>query len=162
MPAIFTRVRSDKGRQIGLRLAVAGFLIRALVPVGFMPAPLAAGGPIVICHGGLAGAFFQGLAEPARDTAMPAHAADRSAMMHLAHSDHSSATDEPALDHSAWDHCPTGVSASAAPLAQSFSFSLLVLSDRPANPESHFGIPVPPIGSYQARAPPPNLARLLA
>jgi hypothetical protein len=162
MPSIFTRVRSDKGRQVCLRLAVAGFLIRALIPVGFMPAALAAGGPIVICHGGLAGAFFQALAEQTGDSAQREHAADHSAMAHLAHSDHASAADEPALDHSAWDHCPTGVSASAAPLAQSFSFSLLVLSDRPANPESHFGIPVPPISSYQARAPPPNLARLLA
>ncbi len=45
-----------------IRVAVAIFACRALIPAGFMPAALAEGGPVVICHGGLVGEFFRGLA----------------------------------------------------------------------------------------------------
>jgi hypothetical protein len=162
MRAIITRTRNSKGRQICLRLALAGFLIRAVIPVGFMPAPLAAGGPIVVCHGGLAGAFFQAWAEPGRDAAMPAQVANHSAMNQHAPSDHSSDTDEPTQSHSAWDHCPTGATASAAALAQSFSFTLLELSHRQLDPEPRFDTPASPTDFYQARAPPPILTRLSA
>ena len=42
-------------------LVVLGLLCRALIPVGFMPAAFGAGGPVIICHGGLAGEFFRRL-----------------------------------------------------------------------------------------------------
>jgi hypothetical protein len=157
MLKIFSRIRTTKGGQTWLRLALAGFLVRALIPVGFMPGPLASGSPIMVCHGGIAGAFFQALAEKSRGNAMPADMADHSAMSHHAHSDHPSAADEPPRVSSAWDHCPTGATASAAALAPRFSFSLLTLSNRPYDLEPHSGVPATPISSYQARAPPPNL-----
>lgn len=157
----FSRNRAAKGRQIGLRLVLAGFLVRALIPIGFMPAPLAAGGPIMLCHGGLAGAFFQALTEQSRDNAAHGHTADDSAMDHHAQSDHASDTD-PTQEFSAWDHCPTGATASAAALAPGFSISLLALAHAQPDPELHVGTPATPLKSYQARAPPPNLTRLLA
>jgi hypothetical protein len=161
MLKIFSRISTGKGRQTWLRLFLAGFLIRALIPIGFMPAPLSSGGPIMICHGGLAGAFFQALTENSRGNAVHGHLADYSAMTHNAHSDHPSDTDDPEPEHNAWDHCPTGATAGTAPLAQNFSFTLLALSDTQTNPEPRFGIPLPPTSSYQARAPPLNLTRLL-
>jgi hypothetical protein len=162
MPAMFSNTRACNGRQIGLRLALAGFLVRALIPVGFMPATLAAGGPIVLCHGGLAGAYFQALSEQARDSATPAHGADDPAITKHAHTDHPLDADDPTPDHSAWDHCPSGATSGTAALAQSFSFSLLELSHRQPDSESQFGIPLPAISSYQARAPPPILTQLLS
>jgi hypothetical protein len=157
MLTIFSGIRKAKGRKNWLRLALAGFLVRALIPVGFMPAPLASGSPVMVCHGGLAGAFFEALAEKSRGNAMPADMADDSAMSGHAHSDHPSTADEPPRYLSAWDHCPNGANASAAALAPSFAFSLLALSQRPSDPEPHSGVPAGPISFYQARAPPPNL-----
>lgn len=49
-------------RRALVTFALLGFFVRALVPVGLMPAPVSAGGPLVFCHGGAAGAFFRVLA----------------------------------------------------------------------------------------------------
>src|SRR5690606_39508634 len=50
-------------RHLFVNLALIGFLCRALVPVGFMPAPVADGGPIRVCHGGAAGTLLAALLE---------------------------------------------------------------------------------------------------
>jgi hypothetical protein len=75
---------SSKIRQSLVRLAAVVFVCRALIPVGFMPAPFGEGGPVVICHGGLAGAFFRGLAQ-AQSTNAHVHMADHSAGMSSEH-----------------------------------------------------------------------------
>src|SRR5690606_2410301 len=56
-------------RRTFVVLGLLGFLVRALVPVGLMPAPASAGGPLVFCHGGAAGAFFRALAATERPAA---------------------------------------------------------------------------------------------
>lgn len=45
-----------------LRLVLLGFVVRALVPIGFMPASLADGGPIRVCGSGLVGAWLEQIA----------------------------------------------------------------------------------------------------
>jgi hypothetical protein len=155
-------ISTCNSRQTWWRLVLGGFLLRALIPVGFMPAPLASGGPIMLCHGGLAGAFFQTLTESARNSAVLGYTADHSAINQHARPDHPAGTDEPTQEHSGWEHCPTGATASAAAMAHGFAFTLLALSHRQPDPKSQFGTQVPPISPYQARAPPPSLARLLA
>jgi hypothetical protein len=151
MLAILSRIRTARMRQSLMRLALGGFLVRALIPIGFMPASMAQGGPIIICHGGLAGTFFQQLAEEGHDAHLHGGMADHSAAEH----------DEPSPDHDAWEHCPTGVTASAAALATDFSFSLLALTHAQSSRDPCPGIPAAPVTSYQARAPPLNLAQSL-
>lgn len=51
MPTVLCLLRQPR-RAAGIWWSLcAAFAIRALVPVGFMPAPLGAGGPFALCHG---------------------------------------------------------------------------------------------------------------
>jgi iron complex outermembrane recepter protein len=45
-------------RRYVIGLALLGFACRAFVPVGYMPAAITDGGPIVLCHGGPVGAWL--------------------------------------------------------------------------------------------------------
>jgi hypothetical protein len=140
----------SKIRQSLVRFAAVVFVCRALIPVGFMPAPFGEGGPVVLCHGGLAGAFFRGLAE-ARSTNAHSHMADHSAGMA---SEHPHADEEADATHDAWEHCPIGAAFSAAAAPQEFALAL-------PETEQDFGqtAPVANIRTtvtspYRARAPP--------
>ena len=159
MSAIFSNVRTSRGRQALMRLVLGGFLLRALIPIGFMPGSPASGGPFIICHGGLAGAFFEQLSEQAHAAPIPGTRSDHAAMGHGQHPDPATGSDEHAAIHEAWDHCPTGATAGAAALAPDFAFTLLTLSHTQVDAAARFGIPASPLNSYQARAPPPNLAQ---
>lgn len=74
-------------------VGLLGFLARALVPVGLMPAPVSAGGPLVFCHGGAAGAFFRAIA------AAPERSADRGAEEYRAGVDHMGEAAQPHAGH---------------------------------------------------------------
>jgi hypothetical protein len=143
----------SRARRILIRLAFVGFACRALVPVGFMPAALGDGGPIKVCHGGLASELFRSLAEM------------RSAHAHTGH-DHSSALADHGqtldssedghdrTDHAGWEHCSIGAAFAYAALIADIHFHFHA-------PEHSFdriesSQPVAPIfvGSYHARAPP--------
>lgn len=50
-------------RRVLFHLALVGFLCRALVPAGFMPAPLSDGGLIRVCHGGATSALIAALVD---------------------------------------------------------------------------------------------------
>lgn len=162
MLSTFFRTRSSRGRRFCLHLALAGFLVRALIPIGFMPAALAAGGPITVCHGGLAGAFFQQLAEQAHTGHDHSDTVDHLPMGQPADLDSSPGANGQTPGHEAWDNCPTGATASGAALAPEFSLSLLALSHRQPGTEADLGIPAIPISFYQARAPPLHLAQRLS
>lgn len=77
---------------------LAAFALRAVVPVGFMPAALDAGGPFVLCPGGPGGSALTAmLDEHARHTG----------------TEHDSTT------HEAWEHCPIGAAfAAIAPVSE--------------------------------------------
>lgn len=132
------------------RLAAVVLACRALIPVGYMPAPLGEGGPVVLCHGGLAGAFFRGLSQ-AQSPNVHMHMADDSAGTS---SDHGHSDLDPDASHEAWEHCPVGAAFSAAPLPQEFTFSLLDSEHDfgQAEPEAAVRAVFPSV--YRARAPP--------
>jgi hypothetical protein len=131
-------------------LAAVVLVCRALIPGGYMPAPLAEGGPVVLCHSGLAGAFVRALSE-AQTANAHTHAADHSAG--TSH-EHQHSEDEPDTSHDAWEHCPVGAAFSAAPLSQEFALSL-------PEPDHELGQAEPAAvvrtvfsSPYRARAPP--------
>lgn len=135
-------------RHVLVKLALIGFLCRALVPAGFMPAPIADGGPIRFCHGGAAGALLTALLSQRSSLAEEhAHAGDHGHGQHEDdHRDH--------VKHEAWDRCPVGTAFAFAALTADFSLPLLSLE--------HDFEPVvagPPVAGvvlahYRARAPP--------
>lgn len=147
-PASCQTSRSNPGF---LRLALGIFLVRALIPVGFMPAPLDAGGPFTVCHGGLAGALFEAVSVPPM--------ADHSAAMHHEHAPEPGAEPNPA--HDGWEHCPFGAASGSAPLGQDFRLELLSLNDQLAGSQPADSIPVAVVSSYRARAPPSGISRRL-
>jgi hypothetical protein len=150
-----------RARRILIRLAFLGFVCRALVPIGLMPAAFDDGGPFKFCHDGAAGELFRVLAS---------RAVDHAAIDHAAHHDHSASAagraaldaavdadsfDERTAEHAGWEHCPIGTAFAHAAVASA---------------ELHFdGVPLehalnrvePPAlvarlfaGVYRARAPP--------
>jgi hypothetical protein len=146
-----------------LRLALGLFLCRALIPVGFMPAPLDSGAPFMICHGGPAGAFFEALAAHRAVAGIPEHTnhhvADTSGHMpeHTGSHQHDNAPDtgdDPSQAQDGWEHCPLGVAAGAAALAHDAALHLLSLDHDLAAAEPAGAYAAPFFSSYQARAPP--------
>ena len=93
------------------RIAFALFLLRAVVPVGYMPAPLSEGGPFVLCHGASAPTL----------RLIEAHAGMHHAMHDGAKHDgatHADPSGSPGDGHDErWDHCPLGVGGSDLALA---------------------------------------------
>jgi len=128
-------------------LAIVAFGCRAVVPLGYMPAPFSEGGPFIPCHGVLAGGAFQMLAsmpETSGATAGHEHAG--------AH--HDGAPDDGSGVHDAWQHCPLGVAASSAAFAVEYTLELPELD----HVFEHRDDSVPAIvrfpSFYLARAPP--------
>src|SRR5690606_13499965 len=87
-----------------LWLAALGIALQAIVPVGYMPAPIAGGLPFVLCPGGLSGAAFF-----IADTGLSAHGAG-----HEQQHEHSDGDAEPAAE---WQFCPFGAVFGGATLA---------------------------------------------
>src|SRR5690606_28419128 len=147
-------------RRILFRLALIGFLGRALVPAGFMPAPLSDGGPIRLCHGGLAGAPFS-LLENERAAEAGAHEQHAAAGVgHDAHhASHASGERDAAAEgeraaHDGWDRCPVGAA---------FAFAFIVADVPLAEPVQAEPVAVDETATlvvrelaegYLARAPP--------
>ena len=117
------------------RLAIAAFLLRAVVPVGFMPAKLSDGGPFVLCPGGPGGIVLSSLVE-----------------QHAGHGQH--AHDGDSSTHEAWEHCPVGAALAAIAPPPEPHFELpqfrhvLALSNTPAQTLAELP------AAYLARAPP--------
>lgn len=132
-------------------LGLVGILCRAFVPVGLMPAPAAAGGPFVFCHGGAAGAFFRALA---------AHTATASHERHGAHDTDAadSAPDGAADEHLAWENCSFAAAFAQAALASTFDVALLALEHSPARLEPQSSAAKLSVRPYWARGPPPQTA----
>jgi hypothetical protein len=139
-----------------VRLATALFAFRALIPVGFMPAPFSDGGPVVLCHGGVTGAFFRALHEAQASTDAHMHTADHSAATADGHR-HRDA--DPDASHEAWEYCPVGAAFSATAVPQEFALSLLESGHSFEHPEPDAIIRIALFSSYRARAPPAGFSR---
>lgn len=156
----FARLRRLRGVA---SLVVLGVLCRALIPAGFMPEAIGAGGPVAVCHGGLAGEFFRQLAASrvAEAEASVAAAGHEAHAAHGGHADHGALagdagpdSDAPAADHEAWEHCPFGAAFGVALLAGDVAPELPVFESSLEVIETSFPIPFRPVSSYRARAPP--------
>jgi hypothetical protein len=152
------RMRSGSRINRVVRLAVACLCVRAVVPIGYMPAPLAEDGPFALCPD--ASAATLAMLEPAHAMAQPpanhagqaGHTADAGNADPADRADH---TGHPAGGHNeGWEHCPLGIGAADA--AVGFAFSLTTLE--PAALQMYSVVPampaLEPIRSFQARAPP--------
>jgi len=145
---------------------VLGLLCRALIPAGFMPAAIGAGGPVAVCHGGLAGEIFLRLELAQRQSAETAAATSGhdGHAEHAGHLDHGAdggpyepvapETEVPAADHEGWEHCPFGAAFGAALLAADVVVELPFLAHSLEVVESSLPVPYRAVSSYRARAPP--------
>jgi len=139
-------------RKLLLRSLLVLFCARALVPVGYMPAARADGGPFTLCHGTSAPTLA--LIAQAGEARQPAHQHDSMAHAGMPVADVAPGTDFPSRHYDLWDRCPLGTGASDAPLAPAFE---LVIAEHESFPEFLFVevfLPVLVAPSYRARAPP--------
>lgn len=144
-------------RRALFQLAIVGFLCRALVPAGFMPAPLSEGGPIRFCHGGPAGALLASIAD--RRAFAAAERADghdaRNSIHEHAHAGADAATDGGHdAGHEGWDRCPVGAAFSFAVLAGEVALPLPVPARALLPSEARVHAPRAIPSGYHARAPP--------
>ena len=164
----FPRLRRLRGV---VQLVVLGLLCRALIPAGFMPAAIGDGGPVAVCHSGLAGEFFRRLeaSRVARAEAFAAAVGHDAHAAHGGHADHGAPTSHvdhaapsaqagpaPAADHDGWQHCPGGGAVGAALLAGEVATELPTLAQAFEIVEPTPPVPYRPVSSYRARAPPPS------
>jgi hypothetical protein len=146
-------------RRMVVLAAYACFALRIAIPAGFMPAPLAEGGPVVVCDGGFDGALL------ARAAAPHGHHHDPMAMGHdhgampMAAADHTLQTHGDGAGHegvhAAWKHCPVGAVFGIAALASVFvpPFVLDLAFDAPPPPQA-VAFSTEHRAYYRSRAPP--------
>jgi hypothetical protein len=128
-----------------LYVAYLALACRLVIPAGFMPAPLADGGPLQLCHGGPAGALFAALAATAApsDSQHEHHHHDRD--------DDGGATP---TEHDAWQYCPVGAVFAFAALVGEPSVDVLGLVHAFAAQPTRILVSSSRTGAYRARAPP--------
>jgi hypothetical protein len=161
-------------RHVLVKLALIGFLCRVLVPAGFMPAPLADGGPIRFCHGGAAGALLTALVEQRStgdvgasrphhgDVGQHFHGEDRrsggddsAGEGHDDHVDQDRHSDhERGANHEGWDRCPVGTAFALAALVSDFALPVLPLEHVYAASSPELLVLRHQPAHYHARAPP--------
>ncbi len=121
-------------------LILSGLACRALIPAGYMPAPLAAGGPVVLCPGNWSTALLNLPGAPG------------------AHHHHHGTQDD-SREHTAWEACAfAAASAAFLPVAESATAALVFEQVTPPA-VSEAGAPFLPAVSYSARAPPARIDR---
>ena len=95
------------------------FAVRAIVPIGYMPASLADGGPFTLCHGSSAATLALIEAHIARQHVGMSHAAPTAGAEH-GHPMH----DGERTHDKHWDHCPLGIGSADAALSHATEFAL--------------------------------------
>jgi hypothetical protein len=171
------RLRNGRRTDCLIGLAVLFFGIRAVVPVGYMPAPIAEGGPFALCQGTSAAtlamlamveanhSMHHGIGEPADHGGHSGHATGHTADLADQPGDPVGNQVDPAgsqvdpagrpSGHDArWEHCPLGIGAADAAVG----FALSLPSFGPAAVSRYFSVPellaLEPIRRFQARGPP--------
>ena len=133
-------------------LGYLGLACRVLVPAGYMPAPLGQGGPVILCHGGIAGQFLASLQTEPTEPDHHAHAHGEAAS-----GAHDGASHDDSGQHEAWELCPIGSALAAAALTAEFDLQTVTLSEpAPAVEPVAFATTLL-ARSYWARAPPSTL-----
>jgi hypothetical protein len=113
---------------------LVGFLVNALVPVGYMPAALASGAPVRLCD--------SVLELPGNDTSSDTGAE------HHHHDGHEQASEQ-------WEHCKFGALSGAAPLAGADEITVPYFNDDYRFPSDGQGLlPVAERRANLVRAPP--------
>lgn len=158
-------------RRFLIGAALAGFACRAWIPAGYMPAPAADGGPVVLCPGGPGGGLIaklvasrgaRGIGSASHLAALEDHGAHRAvhdhhAAAHPAHPHHGNHHGGREDDgHAGFDasYCPLGAGAAFAALAPSFDVELLDLAfSLDAIAEAPIAAR-PALRAYESRAPP--------
>jgi hypothetical protein len=129
-----------------LYVAYLALACRLVIPAGFMPAPLADGGPLRLCHGGPAGALLAALAA---QTVPSDEQQDR----HHQHGHDSDGGPSPE-QHDQWEHCPIGAVFASAALVGEPTVEVLELEHWFVAQPTRILIPSSRTGAYRARAPP--------
>jgi hypothetical protein len=157
------RLRNGPRTDRLIGLAVLFFSIRAVVPVGYMPAPIAAGGPFALCQGTSAATLA--MLSMVESKHSMHHGIGESAD-HAGHSGHSDGhtadpvgrpadpVGHPSGHDAHWEHCPLGIGAADAAVG----FALSVPSFGPAAVARNSSVAellaLEPIRHFQARGPP--------
>lgn len=146
MSLVLTALRKPQWRHRIWWPLFALFCARAIVPVGYMPAALAEGGPFALCHG-LSAATLDLIGQ--RDAA--AAGMPQAGHAHGDTAPHGTPSDG---HHDRWEHCPLGVGATDLAVAPVLDFvtapraaTLARAAGLASSPTRHFS-------RYSARAPP--------
>jgi hypothetical protein len=138
-------------------LAVFAVTAKLLVPVGYMPAAFADGGPIMLCGSGLPAGFVTQHAqvEAGHDHAEPAHIHDAAVHETATHETPNAATDEsPASDHPEWERCSLGGLAGLAAITYEWDFDLLAGAYRSISQPKTLSVTSGSVLGFRSRAPP--------
>lgn len=145
--------RTERRGLICLVLFV--FLLRALIPAGFMPS---AGGlfSLELCPSTFPAAWLEKLAEQAGKGDRSHHAHHAHHAQHHHHAQHAghATTDEAPAAKSSFDHCPFGSAPSVAPVVEPGLVLLAAEPDTVPDFLSVGALPARLIRSQKARAPP--------
>jgi hypothetical protein len=127
-----------------LYVAYLALACRLAIPAGFMPAPLADGGPLRLCLGGAAGALLEALA--AQSAA--------SGGQHDHHHGHDDTGGASPAEHDPWEYCPVGAVFASAALVGESSIDVLELEHFYTARSTRVLVSSWRTGAYRARAPP--------
>ncbi len=154
------RLRARLRRGAVHLLVLAGLLPKLLVPVGFMPAPLASGSLLMLCDGFQPVPHTMPAAQPASATTGE-HAAhpDAGTMHHGMHGAAADASESPEPDpadgaHDEWKRCSLGGLASLAALTHDYDFQLAAGHHAPAAILAIDGTSRNVLLAFRSRAPP--------
>jgi hypothetical protein len=121
-----------QARELLVRAAFLAVACKALIPIGYMPAALADGSPVMLC---------------------PAYGAWATQAMGSMLDEHGDA-DEQGSNPSPWQHCPLGALAAAAAFSSEFTFSLPDSTPAPVEPFDPTWFSIEGALGYSPRGPP--------
>jgi hypothetical protein len=136
------RSRTIRFAALALRVvAYVAVVVKLLVPVGYMPGPLAAGLPVQLCDAGFAA------------VAVHEHAA------HSGHSHHGGGQHEhDKASELHWKYCPSGALAAAGAIPVEYRIDLPHAEQERLALRDATGVTRTPFIAFRSRAPPLDLA----
>ena len=136
-------------RQCSLQAALVAVLLRALVPAGFMAAPVSAGWPWQLCPSGMATSSYRALLGVGAGVQIDGHEA------HLGHGEESAATDDSGYTtEDSEPACSLGAGFSALEQFDGLEPPDLRLAQQLVARDRYTLLPRAPPRRYHSRAPP--------